>query len=42
LRQLVDSGDDDDKKSQQFGVGEDVLDESGPFDLPAVDKGQDT
>jgi hypothetical protein len=40
--QLDDAGGDDDEEGDEFAVGEDILDEGGPFDLPAVDKGQDT
>ncbi len=40
--QLIDSRSDDDEQGQQFGVGEHVLDASGPLDVPAVDKRQET
>ena len=40
--ELVDSGGDDDEQSQQLGIGKDVLDKGGPFDLPTINKGQHT
>ena len=32
----------DEEESQQFSVGEDILDSGGPLHVPAVDEGQDT
>ena len=40
--ELHDPRPDDDEQGEQFGVGEDVLDESRPLHLVAVDKWKDS
>lgn len=42
LSDLHQAGDDDGNESNNFGVGEEVLDSGAPLDISAVDKGQQT
>lgn len=42
LSDLHQAGDDDGDESNNFGVGEEVLDSGSPLDISAVDKGQQT
>ena len=40
--ELHEAGDDDDEECQELAVGEEILNQGGPLNLPAVDEGQHT